>query len=183
MWHGHAVQKWQTRSVNTILGETSKAVAWKTEQKEGRKVNESGPGLCPLAGFAVLNLGVLLPQCCLGTTLRIRHVRFLGTSQASLESKMTAVGWKSGFWCDRQEMFLFSITSWPSLGASPVSYPAGSRGSLPGGKTPGVWLWLLTSMCMNGSQTFRAWYHLKQLNKCLHSLGGLMLGKLQNLMF
>jgi hypothetical protein len=121
MWYGHAVQKWQTRNVNTILWEIFESSRLEYGTEWG-KVNESGRGSCPLAGFAVLNLGVLLPQCWLRTSLRIRLVRFLGMSQASLGRKMTAVGWKSGFWYVTGRK-CFSSLSHPDRLLGPAQFP------------------------------------------------------------
>jgi hypothetical protein len=94
----HVVQKWQAGNVNRILWELFESSLLE-DGTEGAKVNKSGSGSCPLAGFVALNLGGggLLAQCWLGTSLRIMGLQFGDMSQASLGSKMTSVGWKSGF--------------------------------------------------------------------------------------
>jgi hypothetical protein len=39
---------------------------------------------------------------------------------------------------------------WNGFGAHPASYPMGTRGSFPGGKTAGAWSWPLTSIKCRG---------------------------------
>jgi hypothetical protein len=46
----------------------------------------------------------------------------------------------------RLGIFLFTTASRTTLGAHPVSYPMGTRGSFPGGKAAGAWSWPHTSI-------------------------------------
>jgi hypothetical protein len=47
--------------------------------------------------------------------------------------------------------------------AHPASYPMGTRGSFPGGKAAGAWIWLLTSIQCRGQESVELYLH--SLNK------------------